>query len=106
MRRRESGQGNKGGSLALAAPGLIRMLICVAGFCVLTQLFGYYSKDLTARFLTSSVQSRSKNSTFQGLNWVSGMSGNGCIVEADYKVRYSVVLDLQGYSHASSALVK
>lgn len=43
---------------------------------------------------------------FQGLNWVTGMSGNGCIVGDRLQASYSMVLDLQAYSHASSDLVK
>lgn len=34
---------------------------------------------------------------FQGLNWVAGMSGNGCIVGDRLPARYLMVLELQGH---------
>lgn len=58
------------------------------------------------RFVNSGVQSRSKNSTFPGSELGDGMSGNGCIVGDRLQASCLMVLELQGYSHASSGLVK
>lgn len=51
-------------------------------------------------------KARLKIDRFQGLDRVSGLSGDGCVVQGRLQASYSPTLEMRGRSHASSALVK